>query len=212
MSWHSKAAGLQIEQVFTELARPFSLSPRFMTNKINVSKGLVWQSKHRTTKLEHGHENMTFFPFLLTLTSFVRFPFTRSHIHPHSSFVFVVTSAQGLHAPRVSHEPTVHVNYKLGALGFCPSPAGKYNGTKQWVKWKQTTTKKTHSTSTTAVVEFSTNDWKISNYKNSKVTSSSKTYILFTCNVAHARVYVCVSLCGVRADAHACVCRAYLQR
>ena len=25
----------------------------------------------------------------------------------------------------------MHVNYKLGPWGFCPSPAGKYNGTKQ---------------------------------------------------------------------------------
>ena len=113
-----------------------SLSDSWPT-KTNVSKWLIWQSKHKITKLEHGHENRTFFSFLLTLTLFARFPFTRSHIHSHSALVFVVTSAQGLYAPRISHGPTVHVNYKTGAWGFCPSAAGKYNGTKQWVKWKK---------------------------------------------------------------------------
>ena len=82
------------------------------------------------------------------------------------------------------------------------------------------------------VVEFSTNDWKIRSQTikktqhiwflwtlstmftftfNSKATSSSRNDILFTCNVAHARVCVCVCPCPcvecvrMRADAHACV-------
>ena len=73
-------------------------------------------------------------------------------VKPHSSFVFVVTSAQGLHVPRLSHEPIVQVNYKLGGWGFCTSSAGKYNATKQWVKWKKKEEKRkekeTHCTST----------------------------------------------------------------
>ena len=135
MSWHSKAAHRWTATVRTGVhgvsTTPFPFS--VIHDKQNQCfKGLVWQSKHRTTKLEHVHENITFFLFLLTLTTFARFPFTRSHIHPHFF-------------PRLRRDQcsrTVHTSCKSWAYCARELQDGSYKGTKQWVKWKKKEEKK----------------------------------------------------------------------